>query len=126
MLLGYRRYFAVVSILLLATPLVVGFLAPDGATPILNEGRRAAPVPKPPESWEGLLIFPSQTDAYLKDHFGLREKLIRAHKELTKALLARGSSSVLVGRDGRLFYLGDEMVRQSAGLVLRDQRVAEV
>ena len=26
MLLGYRRYFAVVSILLLATPLVVGFV----------------------------------------------------------------------------------------------------
>ena len=34
------------------------------------------------------------------------------------------TSSVLIGRDGRMFYLGREMVRQSAGLVLRDQKVA--
>ena len=32
---------------------------------------------------------------------------------------------MLVGRDGRMFYLGEEAVRQSAGLVLRDQRVAD-
>ena len=126
MLFGYRRYFAVLSNLALAAPLVVGFVRPDGPTSILKEGRRAAPAPRPSLSWEGLLSLPDQIDAYLRDHFGLRQKMIRAQKELTKALLARGSSSVLIGRDGRLFYLGDEMVRQSAGLVLRDQRVAEV
>ena len=126
MLFGYRRYFAVLSILLLMTPLIVGFVLPDGPASILKEGRRAAPTPRPPDSWDGWLTLPNQIDAYLKDHFGLRQKMIRAPKELTKALLAGGSRSVLVGRDGRLFYLGDEMVRQSAGLVLRDQRVAEV
>ena len=31
---------------------------------------------------------------------------------------------MLIGRDGRMFYLGEEAVRQSAGLILRDQRVA--
>ena len=32
---------------------------------------------------------------------------------------------MLIGRDGRMFYLGEESVRQSAGLLVRDQRVAE-
>ncbi len=36
-----------------------------------------------------------------------------------------GGSSVLVGRNGRMFYLGEDMVRQSAGLVVRDQRVPD-
>jgi hypothetical protein len=32
---------------------------------------------------------------------------------------------VLVGRDGRLFYLGQEAVQQSAGLLVRDHRVSD-
>ncbi len=70
------------------------------------------------------LALPAALDAYLKDHFGLRQALIRAHKDLTKPMLGTGSDAVLVGRDGRMFYLGEEAVRQSAGLVLRDERVA--
>ena len=51
--------------------------------------------------------------------------MIRAHRDLTKPMLGFGGANVLIGRDGRMFYLGDEMVRQSAGLVLRDERVSE-
>ena len=51
--------------------------------------------------------------------------MIQAHKELTKPMLGAGDDAVLVGRDGRMFYLGEDAVRQSAGLVLRDQRVAD-
>ena len=40
-------------------------------------------------------------------------------------MLGFGGSEVLIGRDGRMFYLGAEMVRQSAGLILRDQKVAD-
>ena len=70
------------------------------------------------------LALPAEFDAYLKDHFGLRQAMIRAHKDLTRPMLGMGSDSVLVGRDGRMFYLGEEAVRQSAGLVVRDQGVA--
>ncbi len=70
------------------------------------------------------MAWPAAIDAWLKDHFGLRQALIRAHKELTKPMLGSGSGTVLVGRDGRMFYLGEEAVRQSAGLVLRDEGVA--
>ncbi len=92
---------------------------------MLKEGRRLAPAPRIPETGEGWLALPAELDAYLRDHFGLRHALIRAHKDLTKPMLGMGDDSVLVGRDGRMFYLGQEAVRQSAGLVLRDQRVAD-
>jgi len=34
-------------------------------------------------------------------------------------MLGFGNDSVLVGRDGRMFYLGENAVRQSAGLLVR-------
>ncbi len=71
------------------------------------------------------MAFSKEIDSYLQDHFGLRHVLIRTHKDLTKPLLGLGNDSVLIGRDGRMFYLGEDTVRQSAGLVLRDRRVSE-
>ena len=125
MLMRWRRYFAIPAFLLLATPLAVGIILPDGPAAILKEGRFLAPAPGMPESSAGWLALPKEVDAYLRDHFGLRQALIRAHKDLTKPLLGFGNDSVLVGRDGRLFYLGEDTVRQSAGLILRDERVSE-
>ncbi len=125
MLLRYRRFFAVLAFLLLATPLTVGIVRPDGPAAILKEGRRLAPAPRIPVTRGDWLALPGRTDDFLKDHFGLRQTMIRAHKDLTKPLLGLGNNSVLVGRDGRMFYLGEDMVRQSAGLVLRDQAVSD-
>src|SRR5271163_2993111 len=124
MLPRHRRYFALLAFLLLATPLVVGVVRPDSPELILKEGRMLAPAPQPPRSWEALRALPAQIDAYLRDHFGLRQTMIRTHRDLSHPVVY-GSESVLIGRDGRIFYLGREMVRQSAGLVLRDQKVAD-
>ena len=72
------------------------------------------------------LTLPGQVDVYLGDRFGLRHALIRAHKDLTKPMLGfGGSDSVLVGRNGHFFYLGEDAVRQSAGLIVRDERVSQ-
>ncbi|MGH6798905.1 MAG: alginate O-acetyltransferase AlgX-related protein [Roseiarcus sp.] len=125
MLLRWRRHFAILTFLLLATPLAVGIIRPDGPAAILKEGRFLAPAPRMPGSSAAWLALPRQVDAYLRDHFGLRQMLIRVHKDLTKPLLGFGNNSVLVGRDGRLFYLGEDTVRQSAGLIVRDERVSE-
>jgi hypothetical protein len=122
-LFRYRRYFALLSFLLLATPLVVGLVAPDNPASLLREGRKPAPTPTAPTSAEALIALPAQVDAYLQDRFGLREKMIRLHKDLTKPVLPGGNGAILIGLDGRLFYLGDEMVLQSAGRVLRERRV---
>jgi alginate O-acetyltransferase complex protein AlgJ len=125
MLVSYRRYFAVLAFLLLATPLVVGVIRPDSPSAILKEGRRLAAAPNAPASSDDWLALPGRIDAFLRDHFGLRQALIRAHKDLTKPLLGLGDDSVLIGRDGRMFYLAEETVRQSAGLVFRDRRAAD-
>ncbi len=126
MLFRHRRFFALAAFALLVTPLLVGVTRPDGEASVLKEGRRPAPPPQPPESFAALLSLPSEIDAYLKDRFGLRRVLIRAHKDLTRPVFGPRGGPVLIGRDGRMFYLGDEMVRQSAGLVLRDQKVSDV
>ena len=127
MLLRRRRYLAIPAFLLLATPLVVGIVRPDGPAAILKEGRILAPAPQIPESSPAWLALPGQIDVYLRDRFGLRHALIRAHKDLTKPMLGfgGGADSVLVGRNGRLFYLGEDSVRQSAGLIFRDERVSQ-
>ena len=44
--------------------------------------------------------------------------MIRLHKDLTHPLLLKVNTAVLIGRSGRMFYEGNEMVRQSAGSVL--------
>ena len=124
MLRRYRRFFALAAFLLLATPLAVGILRPDSPELIYKEGRRLAPPPAP-NALGDLAALPGQVDAYLKDHFGFRHMLIQLHKDLTKPMLGFGGSEVLIGRDGRMFYLGAEMVRQSAGLIFRDQKVAD-
>jgi alginate O-acetyltransferase complex protein AlgJ len=121
----HRRYFALLAFLVAATPLAVGLVAPDSPATVLKEGRRLSRAPRFPRTGEDWLALPGELDVYLKDHFGLRQTLIRAHKDLTKPMLGRGDDSVLIGRDGRMFYLGEEAVRQSAGLVVRDQRVAD-
>jgi alginate O-acetyltransferase complex protein AlgJ len=123
MLRRYRRFYAVAAFLLLAAPLVAGLVYPDGAASILMEGRTPAPVPRAPVDSTGWFGLPKQIDAYLQDHIGLRQALLHAHRELSKPLF--GSYKVLMGRGGRMFYLGNEMVVQSAGLVMRDQAVAQ-
>src|SRR5271155_4338610 len=125
MLLRHRRIFALLAFCLLAAPLVVGLVAPDSPASVFREGRSLAPAPRLPTTQVGWLALPAAVDAYLKDHFGLRRALITAHRELTKPMLGFGNDSVLVGRDGRMFYLGENAVRQSAGLLVRDRGVAD-
>ncbi len=125
MLRRYRHYFAVLAFLLLVTPLVVGIVKPDGPAAILKEGRKLAPAPTTPDDPADWLILPKEIDAYLKDHFGFRQVMIRAHKDLTKPLLGLGNDLVMIGRDGHMFYIGEETIRQSAGLIMRDQRVSD-
>jgi alginate O-acetyltransferase complex protein AlgJ len=125
MLRRHRRYFALLVLGLLATPLLVGIVRPDGAASVLKEGRNPAPPPKPPLSSGDWLTLPKEIDAYLNDRFGLRERMIRLHRDLTHPVLLKENSAALIGRSGRMFYEGNEMVRQSAGLVLRDARVTQ-
>jgi alginate O-acetyltransferase complex protein AlgJ len=121
----HRRYLALLAFALLAAPLLVGIVRPDSAATILKEGRYPAAAPRPPDSPGDWLNLPKEIDAYLDDRFGLRERMIRLHRDLTHPVLLKVNTAVLTGRSGRMFYQGNEMVRQSAGLVLRDVRVRQ-
>jgi alginate O-acetyltransferase complex protein AlgJ len=125
MLRRYRRYFAIFAFVLLATPLIVGILRPDNPDLILKEGRRMTPAPLAPATFEDWLALPKEVDAYLKDRFGLREKMIRLHKDLTKPIIPEGNPIVLIGRNGHMFLKLENMLQQSAGLLLRDKRVSD-
>ena len=45
--------------------------------------------------------------------FGLRERMIRLHRDLTHPVLFNVNTAVLIGRSGRMFYEGNEMVRKA-------------
>ena len=125
MLRRYRRYFAIVAFMLLAAPLIVGIVRPDDPDLILKEGRRLTPAPIAPATFEDWLSLPKEVDAYLKDRFGLREKMIRLHKDLTKPIIPEGNPIVLIGRNGHMFLKLENMLQQSAGLLLRDKSVSD-
>jgi alginate O-acetyltransferase complex protein AlgJ len=125
MLTRSRRYLALAAFLLIATPLVGGLTWPDSPDWILKEARRAAPAPVTPKNLEALIALPGQIDAYLKDHFGLRQKMIRLHKDLTKPVLFKDNEFAVFGKSGRMFVLADDMVFQSAGRVVRIDKVGD-
>jgi hypothetical protein len=124
MLRTYRRCWIVPTALLLALPLAFYIVAPYSKTVSPDELRDLAPPPTLPNTLRGWLKLPGQMDAYLRDHFGLRRPLLRAYALLGQNLLQSGNALVLLGRNGWMFYRGDQMVLQSAGLVRRDELVA--
>jgi alginate O-acetyltransferase complex protein AlgJ len=110
---------------LLATPLVAGLLMPENEQEILKETRNRAPATTVPHGLYDLAALPKGVDDYLRDRFGLRKQMIGLYANLTKRLFGEGNQLVLVGRHDRMFYLGEDAVRPSAGVVRRDSRVAD-
>jgi alginate O-acetyltransferase complex protein AlgJ len=126
MLRHYRRYWACLASLILALPLLFGLAVPVNRTISNNEARILAPLPSLPDSQAGWQQLPRRMDAYLRDHFGLRQALLRAYGLImSNALSKTGNKSVLMGSDGWMYYRGDNMVQQSAGIIRRGQNVAE-
>jgi hypothetical protein len=122
LLAAYRRWFAVAAILLLATPFVWGLFLPDSPEWILKEARNPAPAPRPPRSVDAMLALPREADSYLRDHFGLRQKMIKLHKDLTHPFLFERDGA-LIGESGRMYAFLDDMLAQSAGHVVRAEKV---
>jgi alginate O-acetyltransferase complex protein AlgJ len=127
MLYCYRRFWALPAAFMLALPLIVCVVAPAGKTVSTNEARVLAPAPSLPDSLTEWRNVPRKTDAYLRDHFGLRQAFLHAYALImNQDLIRTGTSLVLNGSNGWMFYRGNAMVQQSAGLLRRDQGVAEV
>jgi hypothetical protein len=118
----YRRYFVVIAFILIAIPPVVGVFGRDEAAKVLAEGRTPAAAPS---IWRDGVDLPRRLDAYLKDRFGFRKEMIRLALQVDNLSSNYGNENgrVLMGRDGRMYTEQDEAVRQSAGILMRDQLV---
>jgi alginate O-acetyltransferase complex protein AlgJ len=118
----YRRYFGVIAFILVAIPPVVGVFGGDEAAKVLAEGRNPAAAPT---IWGDGVDLPRRLDAYLKDRFGFRKEMIRLALQVDNLSSKHGNENgrVLMGRDGRMYTEQDEAVRQSAGILMRDQLV---
>jgi alginate O-acetyltransferase complex protein AlgJ len=126
MLRRYRRLWGLVAIMLLATPMLVNVMRSETTTISSDEARVLSPLPSLPRQLMEWTRLPNAIDAYWRDHFGLRGTLIRANARLRFVLMGTSSNeSVLVGSDGWMFYRGNNMLQQSAGLLVRPQGIAE-
>ncbi|MCS6849611.1 MAG: hypothetical protein NZ700_00400 [Gemmataceae bacterium] len=100
--LGDLAVFALLLVALWLPTILSCFSAASSAT--LSENRPVAPSP-PLTSLRDLVTFPRRYEAYFNDHFGGRHRLIRWHNLVKFHWLGMsGSSRVLVGKDGWLFY----------------------
>jgi alginate O-acetyltransferase complex protein AlgJ len=130
MLYCYHRFWAPLAALLLAVPLTFTVVAPTQPNLSADELRASVPTPSFPRTLAGVMDLPPQIDAWLGDHFGLRGTFINTYALLTQFVLSSGNSSVLIARDGWMFlrlvdYINVDSVKQSAGLVRRDQQVIQ-
>jgi hypothetical protein len=120
----YRRFWVLPIAALLALPMLAGLVTP-APTVSTEEARQLAPAPALPSRPAEWLTLPGQVDAYLRDHFGLRGLSIRTYAALmSQSMFREGDGRVLTGLNGWLFFRGDSMLTESAGLLRRDQRVA--
>jgi alginate O-acetyltransferase complex protein AlgJ len=120
MLRSYRRYWFLVLTALLTAPLVLGLFDRSGEEQFSAEKRRGADWPGFPRSSAAWIALPKQIETYLGDHFGLRSELIQARAIVAHHVLGDCNEKVLEGRGGRLFFRLDDMLQQSAGLLVRE------
>jgi hypothetical protein len=63
-------------------------------------------------------------DAYLNDHFGFRDPVIRLHAWINHATSnVTGNASVFRVADGWMFYRGNSMLEQSSGRIIRSDQI---
>lgn len=100
---GWPSLWAALFLLGICLPLVEQVAELDPAPPV-NENRHLAERPRLPPAWAEIDDFPSRFEAYYRDRFGLRNRLLRWHRWLHLRLLGVSPvDKVMIGRDGWLF-----------------------
>jgi alginate O-acetyltransferase complex protein AlgJ len=109
--------------IILMVPMAIMLLSPAAPTISVNEGRALAKLPPRPQRLDDWLKLPQRTSAYLEDHFGLRDWLTGFHAKVLHLWLGFGSDRVLIGHDGRMYLRNETAIEQSAGTILRQDRI---
>jgi hypothetical protein len=80
------------------------------------ENRVSAPWPGRPATLAALRKFPAAFEDFFNDHFGLRSALIDLRNRIDLGLFDRSpTDKVLIGRDGWLFYTGEDSLDDFRG-----------
>ncbi len=106
-------------------PLITGLIDSEATLIVQREKRPLNAPPNWPSTFEELTKLPKKVDDYLADRFGLRYEMIRLYANINRRLLRSGNEKVFVGSNDRMFYRLDESITQSAGIVRRDNMVAD-
>jgi hypothetical protein len=96
-------------LVIISLPLA-GKLLPTTGAFALTENRRPAPFPTIQLRGWSIVSFPRRFERYWNDSFAFRWYLIRWHSMAKLALGVSPSPKALVGRDGFLFYAGEQSV----------------
>jgi hypothetical protein len=93
----------------LAAPTIDTWVRPDAArSPEVYELRTPAPKPELPRTTKALVTYGEEYEAYFKDSFGLRDRLLRWNSMLEVFVYGVSPHHVAYfGRDGWLFYAAD-------------------
>jgi hypothetical protein len=124
LLARHRRWWFVILLCLLAAPALMQALQPRELVSA-REARKLSPAPVFPRTLQQALALPRELDAFLGDHFGLREPLVRANALLRYAAASPSDLRVVYGRDKFMFFNGDAMMQQSMGLFLREADIGK-
>lgn len=108
---GKRRIYQVALVASFFGALLAPLLWLGGEKVSVMENRSLAPFPELPSSGSDLGRFAREFQEYVNDQYGFREYMIQQNRRLSRWLGSRFAEQVLEGKDGWLFYAGDERSR---------------
>ncbi len=86
-------------------------------SPMPNENRALASFPVLKANIASIHDFPAGLEAYFRDHFGFRNRLIRWERRWKHDLFRESASAdVITGQDGWLYFSGEYMMENFQGL----------
>jgi len=115
---GMSLLLSIVFLILLWLPTLDSFFNLD-RVPWVNEKRPPAKFPQVILSVNGVRALPAGLEAYFSDHFGFRRRLIRCEQKWKHELFREATHpDVMIGRNGWLFYTGEQMIEHFRGAKL--------
>jgi len=118
-----RRHLILAVLAVLVAPVLAMPFVPF-KTVSLAENRRLAPAPTMPTTSGEWRKLPRVLDAYLADHFGFRDPLMRAAGQLQRKLGGEGAAAAAVtGQKGQMFLV--EGLLRSTGQEIDPARAAD-
>lgn len=117
----YRHFWCLFAASLLIIPSIFHLVTkPEEKS--LAEGRMLAPLPLMPSKLSELIELPKKLDAFLMDHYGLRNQILLTNALIHYFLRSPTNPSVFYGKDDWLFFTGDRTLQQ----VTRSQPKAQM